>query len=181
LDRITLFFKHAVSPMLWSKSATKIHTTSPIFSPFSPDLRTLRSIDANGEISLLLSVRYWEYIWIHGLIDTQSFDDRSWLDVSIGTTGITSWHQYVQQYTRGYDQYSIVDLWEWRRGIVSSIYDPEKKSTRIVFHTISQIGKSGYTYRNWTTRVPGDTHPDIDRLAQVFAQLEFPGKRWIGE
>jgi Trypsin-like peptidase domain len=178
LDRITLFFKYAVSPMLWKQSITETPITSSIFSP---DLHTLRSIDSNGEISLVLGVRYSEDVWIHGIFDIQLFADRSWLDASIGTSDVSSWHEYVQKYTRGYDQYTIVDLWGWRKGILSSIYDTDKKSTRIIFHDIYQIEESEYVYRNWTARVPGDIHPNLDRLAQVLSQIENPGRRWIGE
>jgi Trypsin-like peptidase domain len=159
LDRITLFFKYAVSPSLSTKTLNQKTTPSSTLPPPSPELHTLRSIDANGEISILQGIRYWDTDWIYGIVDTQDvLDIGSRLDLDI----------------RGADQYRSIDLWVWR-AVLSSTYDPDKKSTRIVLHSISQREDgSGYVSRTWVARIPGSVRPDLDRLIQLFSRVGYP-------
>ncbi len=77
LDRMTSFFKHAVSPVIPSRQFSGVPISYFVLPSPSLDLRTIRSIDANGEISVLLGVRYPQDAWIHGIVGGRSFVDRA--------------------------------------------------------------------------------------------------------
>jgi hypothetical protein len=147
-------------------------------------IRVIRSIDLTGNESIVLGLELLDWNWVNSEIEGKKYptlqDLGTALDVDFDE--IKTWSQYIAFGIKsGVDPSRIqkISLGENHFWLLYSLYNTEKKTTKIVFEYTYLTPENTYGYWNWSGTMNGDFIPDSKKFETFFKYFSFPGQSFL--
>lgn len=147
-------------------------------------IRVIRSIDTTWNESIVLGFEVPEWNWMNAVIEGKKYPTIQELGNALGTDfdDIKTWSQYLSFWVKsGVDPSRIhqITLGEGQSWLLYSLYNSDKKTTKIIFEYTYITPENTYAYWNWSVTMNGDFIPDPKKFSLLFRYLSFPGRSFL--
>jgi hypothetical protein len=148
------------------------------------NIRVIKSIDTTGNESIVLGLEIPKWNWMNAVIEWKKYPTIQELGNALGADfdETKTWNQYLAFWVKnGIDPSRIhrIALWENQSWVLYSLYNSDKKSTKIIFEYTYIAPENAYAYWNWSVNMNGDFVPDPKIFEWLFQYLTFPGRSFL--